>query len=328
MRFNFPVPIACRPEVLGTRSRVNLTGVDAQLCLPVERAREVGFDGEFGPPRLRNVQWFTRVVEHVEPGRLDWWGRYTAGGPQENQWVGHVSSAVLRVATSASTRDATMEAADRVHQSIETWYSTFRDWVEALTSQDLGHEHPVPSVHGRSAVETAAWIYVGGEPVSAQYDFYNPPMTIWQLGGEPLTLATWRSAVRRSNEGTAPPDAHLLLRDARAALRRQATRRVVLDTATAVEVVLVPLLDRRISRKLGSAAADRLLPKRQPISAKLSILGSLGVTLLPTLQDDVFNLRNRVIHGGYTPTGDEARAALAAATATVTQHSPFLTHAV
>ncbi len=323
MRFKFPVPIGCRPDLLGVRSRIALPGIPAVLCLPVELERKVGFEGSFGPPRLRDMKWFVNVMEHVEPGLYDPWGHYGAGGPREDQWVGYVTSAVLRVNASTGTRKAVMHAAQQVHESIDGWYSLLRDWVEVLTEQDLEHEHPYPSVLGRAAVETAAWIYRGGSPSSPQYDFFNPPGIIRMPGGDPLTRSLWQTAVRRANAGTSPPDAYLLLRDARAALHRQVTRRVVLDTATAVEVVLVPLLDDRISRSLGSAASMTLLPKRQPISAKIPILQSIGVTLPATLQDDVFGLRNRVIHNGYSPTIAEARAALQTGTAAVAQHCPL-----
>lgn len=35
MRFQFPVPISVRPELLGTRAKVALPGLRAHFCMPI-----------------------------------------------------------------------------------------------------------------------------------------------------------------------------------------------------------------------------------------------------------------------------------------------------
>jgi hypothetical protein len=97
----------------------------------------------------------------------------------------------------------------------------------------------------------------------------------------------------------------------------------VLDAATAVEVTVTPLVRQRVSRSLGPAAADLLVPEPQQVFTKVATLRALGVTLPPKLQDDLFDIRNGVIHRGYMPSLDEARSALALATTVVTDHVPL-----
>jgi hypothetical protein len=55
---------------------------------------------------------------------------------------------------------------------------------------------------------------------------------------EPLNLGQLRKVLTESNAGRRPDDAHLLLRDGRAALRRGGPRRAVIDAGSAVEITL------------------------------------------------------------------------------------------
>jgi len=324
-RFNFPVSIMCRPNLLGVRSKIRLPGLDAELCLPVETKRAVGLGAPFAAPRLRGDKWFCKVVEHAEPEwyRLQGWGAFHSGGPSPDDWVGHLTGGVLRVAVPKATEGQVLKAADLVHESIANWHESLRDWIEVLTHQDLDDRHPEERAHGLAAVETHAWTFRSEETRKRASVLFNPTMHLREASGEPLERAQWRIAVRRANAQVPPPDSHILLRDARGAARRGATRRCVLDAATSVEITLTPLLHRQVSASLGSSVADELLPQRQLISAKLPVLVALGLALPSSLYTDVFVVRNKVIHGGYVPSGAEAQAALSAATMVVSSHSPL-----
>ena len=315
----------CRPNLLGVRSKIRLPGLNAELCLPSETKRAVGFEAAFAVPRLRGNKWFCKVVEHVE---REWyqfqrWGAFHRGGPSPDDWVGHITGGVLRVAVPKATESEVLKAADLVHESIANWHESLRDWIEVLTHQDLDDRHPEERVRGLAAVETHAWSFRSEETRKRDYVLFNPTIHFREASGEPLDRAQWRIAVRRANAQDSPPDSHTLLRDARGAAHRGATRRCVLDAATAVEITLSPLLHQRVSSSLGSSVADELLPQRQPIFAKLPVLVALGVALPSSLHKDVFVVRNQVIHAGYVPSGAEAQAALSAATTVVSSHSPL-----
>jgi hypothetical protein len=76
----------------------------------------------------------------------------------------------------------------------------------------------------------------------------TPPITLVAFGKE---TAASRSILRKSlnagSIGIAVPDEHLLLRDARGAVRRQHYRRSVLDAATATELALTAALRAKYS---------------------------------------------------------------------------------
>ena len=104
MRFDFPTALPCVPDVLGARIPVLLPNVtQAELCMPVEGKRDVGFDGAYQPPRQRGIAWFTKVNDHHS--RHEWmgWGSFHRGGPDPDSWLGSINSAVLRVVASDVT---------------------------------------------------------------------------------------------------------------------------------------------------------------------------------------------------------------------------------
>jgi hypothetical protein len=307
------------PDVLGSRTRVVLPSVTGELCMPLEGRRDVGFDGQFKPPAIRDVAWFTKVAAHMEDGWVNW-GSFVKGGPAPADWAGSLKAAVLRVRLESVTEAAVRDVAELVSQSIGDWYDRLRDWMEVLTHQDLDHEHPVSSVRVGSVGATPLWVYRDDATRKPDYLVSNQSITVVMAETTPMDRVTWRRAVREANQGTSPPDAHLLLRDSRSSARRGSTRRCVLDAATAVEIALSPLLRTLVGRALNDVAAEALVPDRQNIGTKIPVLAALGISLPGTLHDSVFKVRNRVIHGGYTPSPQEGSKALRDATEVVTAH--------
>lgn len=272
------------------------------------------------------MKWLTKVTDNAADD--DWmlrrWGSFYRGGPQADHWIGQVSNAVLRVRVNDPTEATVCSIAERVHKYLPAWATRLRSWLEVLTYQDLDDEHPVRNVESLSAAETSAWTYRSHIPGDSDHIHYSPMISTTIADGpeRPIDRATWLSAVRRTNRGVDPPLSHLLLRDARSAVNRNARRRGVLDAASAVEVTVTPLLHRVVGSRLNVAAADELVPQRRPISAKLPALKALGFALPGDLERVLFNVRNMVIHGGYDPTPKQARQALEAAAMVVARHGP------
>jgi len=324
MRFDFPTALPCVPDVLGARIPVLLHSITkAELCMPVEGKRSVGFDGAYKPPRVRGMAWFTKVNDHHS--RHEWmgWGSFHQGGRDPDSWVGTINSAVLRVVAPDVRDEALHEIGLTVNQSLYDWYLSLRDWLETLTHVDLGHEHAVRSVSGRSDVETAWWVSTPRIPGERGYALVNPPLTIYMQTAPHVARRELQRAAREANLANRPPEPHLLLRDARSALHRTMYRRCILDAAIAVEVVASTLLDQLLDRAVGLQARETLVLARDPISRKIPILRSLGMSLPADLEKSLFTVRNKVIHQGKQASRAEARKALDAATAVVTANVPI-----
>lgn len=322
MRFDFPTALPCHPDVLGARIPVRLPSVTkAELCMPVEGKRHVGFDGAYQPPRLRGMAWVTKVNDHHARHEWNRWGSFHQGGPDPDSWLGSINSAVLRVVAPEVTDGALHEIGLTVNRSLYDWYLSLRDWLETLTHVDLGHEHAVRGVSGRSDVETAWWVATPRIPGERGYALVDPPLRIfyWQTAPH-VARRELRRAAREANLGNRPPEPYLLLRDARSALHRKMYRRCILDASIAVELVASTLLEQLLDKRLDQAARETLVLSRDPISRKIPILRSLGVFLPTDLEKALFTVRNKVIHEGKQASQAEAQKALDAATEAVTHN--------
>jgi hypothetical protein len=319
MRFDFPTALPCLPDVLGARIPVRLPNVTrADLCMPIEGNRGVGSDGAYRAPRFRGMSWFVKVNEHHS--RDDWrgWGWFHAGGRDANDWLGSINSAVLRVVAPDVTDAGLNEIGLTVNRGLCDWYLSFRDWLETLTMVDLGHEHAVRSVWGRSDVETASWVAATRLAGEDGYALVNPPLTAVIDDGPHAARRDLYRAAREANLGNRPPEPHLLLRDARSAFHRKMYRRCILDAAIAVEVMASTLLEQLLDQSVGRKAREAIALPRDPISRKLPILRSLGRAIPSALEADLFAVRNKVIHQGKRASRNEAQKALEAGTQAVT----------
>jgi hypothetical protein len=137
--------------------------------------------------------------------------------------------------------------------------------------------------------------------------------------------------------GEGPPLAEVLLADARAVVagptvsqdwmsEKRDTARVVLLAAVACEVkVKATLLEKSPAQfeellnvilenpREVSVAAGQLVDKPMKAALGVSLRGA-DKQLFKSVSDDLFPRRNKVAHGGYQPTIEEARAAVATAT--------------
>ncbi|WP_435585845.1 hypothetical protein [Micromonospora aurantiaca (nom. illeg.)] len=111
---------------------------------------------------------------------------------------------------------------------INKWFDDVRTWTEIVTGQDLDPNHLV----------------YDAESVGAGLRFIERPhdgalgFTITTPRVLPLRGQEWADILGFVRDGKEPPLEEVLSRDARAAHRRDADRRAIIDAATALEIAL------------------------------------------------------------------------------------------
>lgn len=125
-----------------------------------------------------------------------------------------------------------------------------------------------------------------------------------------ITLDDIHRALKSVNNTVSAP--YEMVGNARMNLLRQDYRAVVLNCATSLEVMLKRkvadyLEENHISRELRDYVLKRIdgYAKLVEISLELKI----PLSGLPNVKETVFRIRNRVIHGGYKPSYEEANKA-------------------
>jgi hypothetical protein len=280
--YTLPIHVWVASDVLGTATRTQIGGVAAEILTPVP----TGLSDGVTPPNLQGVP----DEELHNPAKP--WATTYAGFLSEPgiaiQRVGMHLSEIPGQPTAPQYDDGTPEGAiaAAVGESIEGWFDCVRSWVEILTGQDLDHRHPVYDAHSIGA-GFRAWRPEGWQDTGIIAS--TPRIT-------PVSLHQWTALMHKAAHAEPPPVEYLLSRDASAAFDRGNYRKTVLDSATALEIVLTSVFD---------AEGPRFTSRTGKPPPKLKNLGPLCDWLLahgPALGADkqeltaVIEARNTVIH--------------------------------
>lgn len=178
-------------------------------------------------------------------------------------------------------------------EHIGGWFDAVRTWVEVVTGQDLDPDHRVYDV----------------EEVGAGLTFVEPRHTgmmglqVTTPRVRPLRAQEWARILEFVRDGQQPPLEETLSRDARAAHRRHADRRAIIDAATALEIAL--------GRHVRSLAERGRLPEKQRkrINGQTALGGYISIAELSDIPlvvpiDRLHRLRkirNDAVHRGAAP---------------------------
>lgn len=176
-------------------------------------------------------------------------------------------------------------------EQVNDWFDSVRTWAEVLTGQDLDPSHRV----------------YDAESVGGGLTFIEPPhdgalgFTYAMPHIRPLHAQEWAGILRFVRDGRQPPLEEVLSRDARAAHRRNANRRAIIDAATALEITL--------GRHVRSVADQLPEAQRNRINQRTALGGYIDIAEQSHLQLAVpvdrlrwlNNLRNDAAHRGATP---------------------------
>lgn len=180
------------------------------------------------------------------------------------------------------------------HQLAEVvgrWFDDVRTWVEVATGQDLDPRHRVYDV----------------ESVGAGLTFIEPPhdealgLTITTPHVRPLRAQEWADILGFVRDGKKPPLEEMLSRDARAAHRRNANRRAIIEAVTALEIVLGQHIRER-ANQLPEKQRERLA-KKPTLGAYISIAEESGLQFAIPVDRLrwLSGLRNDAAHRGEAP---------------------------
>ena len=122
-----------------------------------------------------------------------------------------------------------------------------------------------------------------------------------------LSLKDIAIAVRNCNKSISVP--YEMLDNARMNLSHKDSRSAILNCATAIEIVL----KRRLTEYLNSSSApseviEYILKLADGFVKEIELCKRFSIPLsdMSEIQEKVFSVRNRIIHGGFTPTKQNA----------------------
>ncbi len=322
--FECPVPFSIVAEALTQPYSVHIAGQAAVITLP--RAPIEGMHHD--RPPLQEPEWHYRGLT-LPPLALrvygPVWGEVTH---RTNDATLPVAVVVrrMRLRVTLPGEDGIGLIAHNISREAPRWWAAVAAWVEVFNGQDLsrlGSAAPGWHLNGtllwtqlEQDAKDNAVRFIGAQPARVNMHPYTP-----------LTAAGLQHCVNIAMERGMPPEAWLLVRDARSMYLGYDHRRAAIDAGTAAEVAVTELITTHLSGKgLSDEAIEENLdrPRRRTLGERCRIwIDECTGTLPDGYGERLVDIRNNAIHIKKTVTRVQAKDAIAVAAEIVTQAHPL-----
>lgn len=208
----------------------------------------------------------------------------------------------------AGDDDEFQHTRDHVVAHRASWWSLLADWIGVVSMQDLIE---LGRQRRQSFSRTTMWITEPQEGQEPGFSWVQMP-ELRPYVGNPLTKGQLERCMSLAGEARRPPDAWLMLRDARSLLNSGEYRRAVLDAGTAAELALTARLDAYLAANSSPEMAEALMDKYKMLGPLTELAKKLNVAAWPKqFRPQVIEPRNKAVHGGRETTKDVAEKAVA-----------------
>ncbi len=200
---------------------------------------------------------------------------------------------------------------DAVFSHIDAWFRDLGVWVELSSDQDMDPDDPLQGAD--TPGEGLALLSTHSGTVSIPRHATHTSVIVRNVNL--INLPTLRTLARAVSSQVRASDAHLLVRDGRAQLRRGHTRRAVIDAGTAVELALADYNRRGPKVNTGGRPTLGWYVNQPEIAA--------GAAVPTTTQAELVDVRNAAIHENVLPSHAQADRALTLARGVLDRIEPL-----
>lgn len=279
--YEFPVPIWITCETLGDTYPTGIGRLQFDISTPQD-----------SPPNGAAPELAGLSHPLLSDTSIMWAHEYGAFIPESLRPATTIQRVAITNVTAPEYPDRDWYGSDhQLAARIEEWYDQIRTWVEVLTGQDLDPRH---RVYDAEAVGTGLTFIEPDHQDALGMIITTPHIT-------PLRKMEWATILEQVRRGEEPPLEEVLSRDARAAHRRHANRRAIIDAATAIEIVL----SRHINGQSPQlpASQQKRLQGTPSLGTYISIAEDSHLNLSTTYDElrNVSKVRNDAAHRGYAP---------------------------
>jgi len=206
----------------------------------------------------------------------------------------------------------TIEHAAELDRELNVWAARLQGWLAALAGGPTGYmwSSGFVSWPDKIGFDLQSKAYMEGK-------FHEP---------ERLSMWAWQHALEHSRDQDQPPLSHFLLATAVANQVNEDYRAAVIDASTATEVALNEGIANYVRHRGADASISEALLKNKTLGALVQLAKKFLLALPPNVKPDLVEIRNRVAHGGYAPSCDDAKEAVRIAHAIVEELDPLPAH--
>lgn len=209
---------------------------------------------------------------------------------------------------------------------IEPVKETWADWVQGVGKEFIHKLHVLKPEAIRGSYtrkddlcSVSSFVYWGSDRLP--HNCINMVGVI-DKDGDCLVYSDLRQGIL--NYSKVVSAAYEILDNARINLSHQDTRATILNCATVIEIMLKKIISAHLNSVSSSnALTDYVMRQADGYSKQVELCKKFSLPLKDMLkiQETVIALRNRVIHGGYIPTSQEAQTAYDNTRSALAEHS-------
>lgn len=197
---------------------------------------------------------------------------------------------------------------------IEPVKETWADWVQSVGKDFMHKLHVIKPEAIRGSFKkkgdlcsVSSFVYWGSDRLP--HNCMNMVGVI-DKDGDSLVYSDLRQGILNYSKVVSAP--YEILDNARINLSHQDTRATILNCATVIEIMLKKIISAHLnSVSSSSALTDYVMRQADGYTKQVELCKKFSLPLrdMPKIHETVIALRNRVIHGGYVPTTQEAQTA-------------------
>lgn len=306
-------PLLVRAEVLGSETPIRVWNYDGRICVP--QLGEVDGFGTFhkvlAPPSFHRG---ALPLIYKDDGEPIVWGRQVHLPDGES-----IVGMYLLEFDLSDAKDTARNQMSQVEMAIDSWFDALRDWLEVLTHQDLSISEPVGGTASQGNYRWSWRSPQGWTNASASVGYLQATMPDLSTA---VAVPTWLRAIQCTSQGERPRESHLILRDARARLRREQFNYSAIFSGIAAEIAIKNGIER-VLRTMGTPGKFVEQVTRATLGTLEITCKNLGIALTAETHKNLTEVRNRAAHRNTVVTRLEAPNALESATQIIEQFEPI-----
>ena len=234
-------------------------------------------------------------------------GNYGSGTNHSGNSVTEFSISTFIVRTN---KPVTASIARKNKQELLLWRDIFTAWIEVLDYRDL--ENSSITVDQASSIEAYFIPSLKGSKARRVKKRNEASATIQLTNISTINTKVLRKALKHTELATYPPSYYSMLIRGLKHYNGKLYRESLFDTATAAEIALTEMLNRKLTITNPSQKKNLMKDARQ-LSGLTHALKITGESISPEIQSKIGTPRNKAIHEGIETTELQAREALATA---------------
>ncbi len=295
-------------SALGIEISAKIGDYDLHLCTPQlktsdpdgDECKTFGKNGRFERMLAAPPQTF----EFLSPDAEILWGILMSDGPK-----GNTSADVSHLFAHLDLSEEEMvSSSEKIHQLNRDWFTRFDSFLRLMSGQRTSVRTTI-----LGANDSRFQLFRSGTPA---IQLNLPSEIVIQFDSFGTTQAATRQQIEEAaafcSLGKVLPLHYELLLRAYDAYLAGDPRNTVIEASTAMEVSCTSRIRMELrNSKVSDMHTELMLKGHQMLRNRFALLKKLGIPLPlspKVIEDDVLTLRNRVIHGGYTVSLNEARA--------------------